>query len=310
MTVAIVQGALELGVIYALVAMALFLSYSILDIADLTTDGCFTLGCAVSATVAIAGHPVLAIFTAIASGVAAGFVTAFLQTRLGVPSILAGIITNTGLYTINLAAMGFTSNLSLFKCETIFTMAKDTIGNIPVIGNWYKLILSAVIVFIVAVLLILFLGTRLGMSIRATGDNKDMVRASSINPIFTITVGLCIANAMTALSGAILGQYQKSCDINLGTGMVVIGLASLIIGETLVGKKSMVRWVCAVITGSVIYRFIVAIALRFNVPAEALKLVSAIIVAIAIAMPAVKKGIAFRKRKNAAIRARKMGGGQ
>lgn len=310
MTVAIVQGALELGVIYALVAMALFLSYSILDIADLTTDGCFTLGCAVSATVAIAGHPVLAIFAAIASGVAAGFVTAFLQTRLGVPSILAGIITNTGLYTINLAAMGFTSNLSLFKCETIFTMAKDSIGNIPVIGNWYKLILSAVIVFIVAVLLILFLGTRLGMSIRATGDNKDMVRASSINPIFTITVGLCIANAMTALSGAILGQYQKSCDINLGTGMVVIGLASLIIGETLVGKKSMVRWVCAVITGSVIYRFIVAIALRFNVPAEALKLVSAIIVAIAIAMPAVKKGIAFRKRKNAAIRARKMGGGQ
>ncbi|MEI3339452.1 MAG: ABC transporter permease [Eubacterium sp.] len=310
MTVAIVQGALELGVIYALVAMALFLSYSILDIADLTTDGCFTLGCAVSATVAIAGHPVLAIFAAIASGVAAGFVTAFLQTRLGVPSILAGIITNTGLYTINLAAMGFTSNLSLFKCETIFTMAKDTIGNIPVIGNWYKLILSALIVFIVAVLLILFLGTRLGMSIRATGDNKDMVRASSINPIFTITVGLCIANAMTALSGAILGQYQKSCDINLGTGMVVIGLASLIIGETLVGKKSMVRWVCAVITGSVIYRFIVAIALRFNVPAEALKLVSAIIVAIAIAMPAVKKGIAFRKRKNAAIRARKMGGGQ
>lgn len=310
MTVAIVQGALELGIIYALVAMALFLSYSILDIADLTTDGCFTLGCAVSATVAIAGHPVLAIFAAIASGVAAGFVTAFLQTRLGVPSILAGIITNTGLYTINLAAMGFTSNLSLFKCETIFTMAKDTIGNIPVIGNWYKLILSAVIVFIVAVLLILFLGTRLGMSIRATGDNKDMVRASSINPVFTITVGLCIANAMTALSGAILGQYQKSCDINLGTGMVVIGLASLIIGETLVGKKSMVRWVCAVITGSVIYRFIVAIALRFNVPAEALKLVSAIIVAIAIAMPAVKKGIAFRKRKNAAIRARKMGGGQ
>ena len=121
MTVAIVQGALELGVIYALVAMALFLSYSILDIADLTTDGCFTLGCAVSATVAIAGHPVLAIFAAIASGVAAGFVTAFLQTRLGVPSILAGIITNTGLYTINLAAMGFTSNLSLFKCCLLYT---------------------------------------------------------------------------------------------------------------------------------------------------------------------------------------------
>ncbi len=308
MTVAIVQGALELGVIYALVAMALFLSYSILDIADLTTDGCFTLGCAVSATVAIAGHPFLAIFAAIASGVAAGFVTAFLQTRLGVPSILAGIITNTGLYTINLAAMGFTSNLSLFKCDTIFTLAKDLIGGIPVIGDWYKLIVAGVIVAVVAVLLVLFLKTRLGMSIRATGDNADMVRASSINPVFTITVGLCLANAMTALSGAILGQYQKSCDINLGTGMVVIGLASLIIGETLFGKKGNARWVFGVIMGSVIYRFIIAIALRFNLPAEALKLVSAIIVAFAIAVPAMKRGIAFQKQKKAAVRARKNGG--
>lgn len=307
-TISIVQGALEVGLIYALVALALFLSFSILNIADMTTDGCFTLGCAVSATVCLAGHPYLALFAALASGVAAGFVTAFLQTRLGVPSILAGIITNTGLYTINLLAMGFSSNLSLFRCNTIFTIAKDKIGGLPGIGSWYKLIVALVIVVIVAVALILFMGTRLGMSIRATGDNADMVRASSINPVFTITVGLCAANAMTALSGAVIGQYQKSCDINLGTGMVVIGLASLIIGETLIGKKGMIRWITAVIIGSIVYRFIVAIALRFNVPAESLKLVSAIIVAVAIALPAMKKGIALRKQKIVAMRGRNHGG--
>lgn len=307
-TVSIVQGALEVGVIYALVALALFLSYSILNIADMTTDGCFVLGCAVSATVCLAGHPYLALFAAIAAGAGAGFITAFLQTRLGVPSILAGIITNTGLYTINLLAMGFTSNISLFKCDTIFSIAKDHMGNLPVIGSWYKLIVALIITVLVAVLLILFMGTRLGMSIRATGDNTDMVRASSINPVFTITVGLCVANAMTALSGAVIGQYQKSCDINLGTGMVVIGLASLIIGETLIGKKGIGRWVFAVIFGSVVYRFIIAIALRFNVPAESLKLVSAVIVAVAIALPAMKRGLALQKQKKAAMRRKRDGG--
>jgi len=291
-TLAIVQGALELGVIYALVALALFLSYSILDIADLTTDGCFTLGCAVGATVCLQGHPFLSLFAAMAAGACAGFVTAFLQTKLGVPSILAGIITNTGLYTVNLWAMGFSSNVSLFKCDTVFSLAKEAIG-----GTWYKLLTAGIVVLIVAVLLVFFLGTRLGISIRATGDNADMVRASSINPAIMITVGLCLSNAMTALSGALLGQYQKSCDINLGTGMVVIGLASLIIGETIFGKKGMARWVAAAVLGSVLYRFIIAIALRFHVPAECLKLVSAIIVAVAIASPAIKGKLAFQHRR-------------
>jgi putative ABC transport system permease protein len=198
--------------------------------------------------------------------------------------------------------MGFSSNLSLFKSDTIFSLAKEAIG-----GTWYKLIIAAIITVIVAVLLVLFLGTRLGISIRATGDNPDMVRASSVNPAFMVTVGLCIANALTALSGAILGQYQKSCDINLGTGMVIIGLASLIIGETIFGKKGMFRWAFAVVFGSIIYRFIIAIALRFNVPAECLKLVSSIIVAVAIASPAIKSNIAFRSRKYKAIRSRKEG---
>lgn len=306
-TVAIVQSALELGFIYALVAMALFLSYSILNIADLSTDGCFVLGCAVGATVAQSGHPVLALFAAMLAGVLSGFVTAFLQTKLGVESILAGIVVNTGLYTVNIAAMGFSSNISLFKTTTIFTWAKDLLEP-TVIGGWYKLVVAVAIVVIVAVCLRLFLSTRLGLSIRATGDNADMVRASSINPAFTITVGLCVSGALTALSGSVLAQYQKSCDINLGTGMVTVALASLIIGETIIGKQTIGRRLVAAIVGSIVYRFIVAIALRLNVPAECLKLVSAVIVAAAIAGPQLKKIYALHKRKAADKAARIKGG--
>lgn len=160
--------------------------------------------------------------------------------------------------------------------------------------------MAALIVLVIGVILSAFLNTRLGLSIRATGDNADMVKASSINPSFTITVGLCVANAMTALSGGVLAQYQKSCDINLGTGMVTIALASLIIGESLIGKGSMFRRVLGVVLGSCLYRFLVAVALRLNVPAEALKLVSAIIVAIAIAFPFLKKKVAFVRQKSAA----------
>lgn len=297
-TLSILQSALELGCIYALVALALFISFSILNIADLSTDGCFTLGCAVGAMVTLSGHPVLALFAAMGAGVCSGFVTAFLQTRMGVPSILAGIIVNTGLYTVNIAVMGFSSNVNLFASDTIFSLAKE---KLPYgwYADWYKLLIALAVILIIGILLSLFLNTRLGLSIRATGDNEHMVRASSINPLFMITVGLCVANALTALSGAILGQYQKSCDINLGTGMVTIALASLIIGETLVGKGSMFKKIAGVILGSCLYRFIVALALRMNVPAEALKLVSAVIVAIAISFPYLKDKYAFYKlRKN------------
>jgi putative ABC transport system permease protein len=293
----VLQTALELGCVYALVALALFLSYSTLNIADLSTDGCFTLGCAVCCQVALTGHPVLALFAAMAAGVCSGFITAFLQTRLGVESIMAGIIVNTGLYTINLAVMGFSSNMSLVKTDTVFSLMKSTF---PFLGSWYKLVLAAVVIVLAGTAMTLFLGTRLGLSIRATGDNAAMVRASSINPALTITVGLCISGSLTALSGGLLAQYQKSCDINVGTGMVTIALASLIIGETLVGKGNMLRRVLGVVFGSCLYRFIVAVALRFNVPAAAMKLVSALIVAVAISMPAIREKIAFEKRKKAA----------
>ena len=296
-SVNVLQSALELGCIYALVALALFLSYSILNIADLSTDGCFTLGCAVCCQVAVTGHPVLALFAAMVAGVLSGFVTAFLQTKLGVESIMAGIIVNTGLYTINLAVMGFSSNMSLVKVDTVFSLGK---GLLAFAGSWYQLILAAVVIVVAGALVVWFLGTRLGLSIRATGDNAAMVRASSIDPSYTIMVGLCISGSLTALSGALLAQYQKSCDINVGTGMVTIALASLIIGETLLGKRTMVRRVIGVVFGSCLYRFIVAVALRFNVPAAAMKLVSAVIVAVAISMPAIRQKIAFEKRKQEA----------
>ena len=293
------QTALELGFLYALVAMALFLSYRILDIADLTTDGCFVLGAAVSVTTAAAGHPVAALFCAVAAGACAGFVTAFLQTRLGVPSILAGIVTNTGLYTINLMAMGWSSNKSLLGKATVFTMLKETGFG----GDWYELILAAAVTVAAGALLYFFLGTRLGLSIRATGDNRDMVRASSVNTNFTVTLGLCVANSLTALSGAMVGQYQKTVDINSGTGIVVIGLACLIIGETVLGRRTVLKGIIAVVVGSVIYRFIYAVVFYTKVvPVDFLKMITALVVAAAIAAPTVKNRLALQRQKAAGRR--------
>lgn len=283
---AIIFSALELGFIYALVALALFLSFRVLNIADMTTDGTFTLGCAVSATFAVAGHPLLGIPAAMLAGACAGGVTAFLQTKLNIPSILAGIITNTGLYTVNLAVMGFSSNVNMMRADTLFSLLQ------PVLGKTFgKIIPVALIALLTGLLLALFLKTRIGLSIRATGDNPDMVRASSINTGFTVTVGLCISNSLTALSGAVLAQYQKTADINLGTGMVIIGLASLIIGETLMPKGKTWVKILGAIAGSVVYRFIIAIALRLDLPSECLKLISAVIVALAIGLPAIQAGL-------------------
>lgn len=298
MSLTVIQSALELGAIYSLVALALYLSYTTLNIADLTTDGSFTLGCAISATLCLGGHPFLALPAAMLAGACAGFVTAFLQTKLGVPSILAGIVTNTGLYTINLMAMGFSANLNLFRIDRIFSFVQDLFAETP-FASWSRFLLAALIALIMVVLLVLFLGTRLGLSVRATGDNPDMVRASSINPAFTISVGLCIANALTALSGAVLVQYQRSADINLGTGMVTIALASLIIGQTLFGKGGMFRCVLAVFFGSVIYRFIIAIALQARIDPAFLKLISAVIVGLAISLPTLKSYVNLQKQKTA-----------
>ena len=282
---AIVFSALELGCIYALVALALFLSFRVLNIADMTTDGTFTLGCAVSAICAVAGHPILGLPAAMLAGACAGGVTAFLHTKLRIPSILAGIISNTGLYTVNLAVMGFSSNVNMIRAVTVFSLVQ------PYLGKCYKLIPAAIVTVCIGMLLAVFLKTRLGLSIRATGDNPDMVRASSINTGFTITVGLCLSNSLTALSGAVLAQYQKTADINLGTGMVIIGLASLIIGETLLPKGKLWLKIFGAMIGSIVYRFMIALALRLDLPSECLKLISATIVALAIGLPAIKNSL-------------------
>ena len=305
LTVGIMKTAVELGLIYALVAMALFVSYSILNIADLSTDGSYTLGTAVSAIFTISGHPILGIFMAMLSGSLSGFVTAFLQTTLGIESILAGIIVNTGLYTVNLAVMGFSSNLSIFGTDTIFTLFA---GENAFLNEWGVVILLSLIVLGLCFFLKWFFKTGLGLSIRATGDSPAMVRASSINPSFTITVGLCLSNALTGLSGSLIAQYNKTADINLGAGMVTVALASLVIGESIFGKKKLILRLLGVVFGSLLYRSIIALALRLKVPTEAFKLVSACIVALAISSTKVKELLQYKKLRRDAIERRKKEG--
>ena len=288
MDLSLIQTALELGLICSLTVLALFLSYSMLNVCDLSTDGCFTLGAAVGAAVALSGHPFLALAAAMAAGVCSGFITALLQTRLGVDSLLAGIIVNTALYSINIAVMSGASLLNMNKAETVFTLVKDRLEGTPLAGQ-YKLVVALAAVALALAVLTLFLNTKLGLAIRATGNNPDMVRASSINPIFTTTVGLCVANAFTGLSGCLLAQSQKSAEINIGTGMVTIALASLLIGRTILGRGSILSRAVGVVLGSFLFRLVYTVALRFNMPAFMLKLVSSVIVVLAISGPYLKR---------------------
>lgn len=293
---ALIQTASELGLISALTVIALYLSYSMLNVCDLSTDGCFTLGATVGAVVTLSGHPFLALPAAMAAGIASGFITAFLQTKMGVNSLLAGIIVNTALYSINIAVMGNSSILNLNKTDTVFTKALDLLRNTPLMEQ-YKLIVALLAVIIVGVLLALFLRTKLGLAIRATGNNPDMVRSSSINPVFTTIVGLCIANSFTALSGCLLAQSQKSVNIDIGTGMVTIALASLLIGNVFLGRKKIPLQIVGMVLGAFVFRLVYTIALRFDMPAFMLKFVSSVIVVLAISIPHLKTRFPFLKRK-------------
>ena len=292
------QTALELGLICSLTVLALFLSYTMLNVCDLSTDGCFTLGAAVGAAVALAGHPWLSLGAAMAAGICSGFIVAILQTRMGVNSLLAGIIVNTALYSINIAVMGGSSLLNLNKTDTVFSLLKSALSGTPFAGG-YKLIVSGAAVLLALVFISLFLRTRLGLAIRATGNNPDMVRSSSVNPAFTTTVGLCAANALTGLSGCLMAQSQKAVDINLGTGMVTIALASLLIGGTVMGRGGVFRRAVGVVLGSVIFRLVYTVALRLNMPAFMLKLVSSVIVILAISVPYLKTRLPMLRRRMA-----------
>ena len=293
------QTALELGLICSLTVLALFLSYSMLNVCDLSTDGCFTLGAAVGAVVAISGHPYLAIPAAMAAGICSGLITAVLQTRMGIDSLLAGIIVNTGLYSINIAIMGGSSLLNMNKTETVFTKAKALLEG-TVFAEQYRLLVALIAVAATVAILTVFLNTRLGLAIRATGDNPDMVRSSSINPVFTTTVGLCVANAFTGLSGCLLAQSQKSVSIDIGTGMVTVALASLLIGQVLMGRGSILKRAIGMVVGAFAFRLVYTIALRLNMPAFMLKLVSSVIVILAIATPYLKRQMPVLRRRLAA----------
>lgn len=293
---ALLQTALELGLLSSLTVLALFLSYSMLNVCDLSTDGCFTLGAVVGAAVALSGHPYLSVPAAMLAGAASGFVTALLQTKMGVNSLLAGIIVNTGLYSVNIAIMGGASILNMNKAETVFTAAKAALAKMG-LGGQYKLITAAAAVIAVALFLGLFLKTRLGLAIRATGDNPDMVRSSSINPVFTTITGLCVANSFTALSGCLLAQAQKSVNIDIGGGMVTIALASLLIGNVFSVKGKMPLRIACMVLGAFVFRLVYAVALRFNMPAFMLKLVSGAIVVAAISLPYIRRQLPLLRRR-------------
>ncbi len=290
----LVLGSLQQGFIYALLALGIYISFRILNIPDLTAEGSFTFGLAVSAAVTLTGHPFAAIVLAVIAGAAAGIITGVVQTKIGVHPVLAGILTMSGLYSINLMVMNKSSNLSLIGKDTIYKITESALKN-TVSTDGVKIIVSLIVLVVVTAAVIVFFRMQLGLCIRATGDNEAMVRASSIDVDNTKIFALALSNALIALSGGLLAQYQGYADINSGVGILVVGLASVIIGEAFMGKRGVTLGFVSAVLGSIVYRFIIAIAINFNIfPAYTLKLVSAVIVGVALSIPAIK----IQKEKN------------
>ena len=288
------QTALELALFNSLTVLALFLSYSMLNVCDLSTDGCFTLGAAVGAVVALAGHPWLSIPAAMGAGMLSGLIVATLQTRMGVNSLLAGIIVNTGLYSVNIGIMGGSSQLNMNRTATAFSLVKDALKD-TAFASQYRIIVAAAAVVLVVIILSLFLRTRLGLAIRATGDNPAMVRSSSINADQSRVLGIMISNALVAFSGALLCQQQRYADLNFGSGMLVVGLASVIIGQAFFGNRGVTLGIISAVAGSLVYRVILQIAYKVEMPSYAVKLLSAVIVVIALTIPRIRRLAAQRR---------------
>jgi putative ABC transport system permease protein len=296
----LVIGSVQLGLIYGLLALGIYISFRILNIPDLTADGSFTLGLSVSAAMTVAGYPLLGILLATAAGVAAGSATGLLQTKLEIHPILAGILTMSSLYSVNLYVLGSRSNLSLIGSDTVFSQLLD---RLPLDKEVVKTVIPLLFCIVCTGILVWFFKTHLGLCIRATGNNEDMVKASSINVSAMKIIALAVSNACVALSGAVLAQYQGYADISSGIGMVVVGLASAIIGEAIVGRRSVTLGLFSALLGSLLYRFIIAAALKSSIfPAYALRVVSAVIVIIALSIPVIKKAIQLNNMKRKAQR--------
>jgi putative ABC transport system permease protein len=294
-------GSLHLGLIYGLTALGVTITFRILNTPDLTTDGSFTLGAAVSASFVAAGMPGSGIVFGILAGALAGAVTGILQTKLDIHPILAGILTMSGLYSVNLAILGARSNVSLLGSEHLFSRAAALF---PHIGrNAARLGVAFVLCAACFAALVWFFRTHLGLCIRATGDNDDMVRASSIDVDRMRIIAVALANACVGFSGAAAAQSQGFADIGSGVGMMVVGLASVIIGEVFFGRRSVTLGFLSAVCGSIIYRLIVALALKSDFfPAYALKLISALIVMTALSLPAVRGRLQILKLQRKAMR--------
>lgn len=293
----LVLSTVSQGLLWAIMALGVFLTFRVLDIADLSVEGTFPLGAAVAATLIDAGHSVwFAMLIALIAGCIGGTVTALLTTKLKIPALLSGILTMIGLYSVNLMIMG-KSNVPLLRAETVFTLTENLFGVSSVVAT---LIVGLVATVIVGAIMYWFFGTVLGTAIRATGCNPQMARAQGINTNVMVILGLLISNGLVALSGALVAQSNGFADVGMGTGTIVIGLASVIIGEVLFGTRSFKNWLISVVLGSVVYRAVIAIVLELGMPPNDLKLFTAVLVAIALSLPLIKNKFAIMKRSEEA----------
>lgn len=291
-------GSIELGMIYAVLALGVFLSFRTLNTPDLTVDGSIVTGAAASAMLCtLEVHPLIGLAAAFLGGACAGAVTALLNTKLKIQPLLAGILVMLGVYSINLRIMGGKANLPLTRSRTVYTQAEELFSE-----EWSGLIVGLLALAIVIAAFFFFLKTRIGFALRATGDNEDMVRASGISSDNMKLLGLSVSNGFVGLAGGLLAQYQGYSDIGMGVGMVVIGLASVIIGEVvfMLGSRSLLRRLIAVALGAILYRLVLAIALNLGMQATDMKLVSAIIVIIALSLGVLGESFSLKKKKRGA----------
>lgn len=290
-------GACQMGFVYALLALGVYLTLRVLNTPDLTVDGSFTLGMAICGVVSVQAHPALGLLAAVACGMLAGAFTGFLQTKAKIHPILSGILTMSALYSVNMFILGGTPNLAVTK--TIFKNAYALFGSLDKLGkNLVVLVLSGLVCALTGAALIWLLKTHIGLCIRAVGDNEDMVRASSINAGQVKIFALSVANGCVALSGAMSAQLQGFADVNAGIGMLVVGIASVIIGELFFGRRGITAGILSAVAGSIVYRLIYALAFRSNaLPAYALKLVSSLIVILALTLPLLWRALRARGRR-------------